>query len=138
MNPHAKITWFGGRQFVGSDSSKHSVVMSSQDEENGTGMRPVDVLLTALAGCTGMGVVSILQKKRLDLQGFWINISGEQDEDPPKAFNLIEIEYVVKGRGIKEQDVDDAINLSLTKYCSVSGTVEGKAEIKTTVRIIEV
>ena len=135
---NSKVTWFGGRQFVGTDSSKHSVVISSQDEANGTGMRPLDLLLVALAGCTAMGVVDILQRKRQDLLDFEVNIPGEQDDDPPRCFHHIHIEYVAKGRGIKEKAVTDAIQLSLEKYCSVSGTVKGRAEITTSNQIAEV
>jgi putative redox protein len=134
----SKVTWFGGKQFVGTDSSKHSVVISSQDEDNGTGMRPLDLLLVALAGCTAMGVVDILQRKRQDLLDFEVNISGEQDDDPPRCFNHIHIEYVAKGRRIKEKALTDAIQLSLEKYCSVSGTVKGRAEITTSHQIVEV
>jgi putative redox protein len=134
----SKVTWFGGKQFVGTDSSKHSVVISSQDEANGTGVRPLDLLLVALAGCTAMGVVDVLQRKRQDLLDFEINISGEQDDDPPRCFNHIHIEYVAKGREIREKALTDAIQLSLEKYCSVSGTVKGKAEITTSHRIVEV
>ena len=134
----SKVTWFGGKQFVGTDSSKHSVVISSQDEDNGTGMRPLDMLLVALAGCTAMGVVHMLQQKRQDLLDFEINISGEQEEEPPRCLNHIHIEYVAKGRGIKEKALTDAIELSLAKYCSVSATVEGKAQITTSYQIIEV
>ena len=134
---NSKVTWFGSKQFVGTDSSKHSVVISSQDEANGTGMRPLDLLLVALAGCTAMGVVDILQRKRQDLLDFEINISGEQDEDPPRAFNQIHIEYVAKGRGIREKALCDAIELSLNRYCSVSGTVKDKVEITTSYKIVE-
>jgi putative redox protein len=134
----SKITWVGGKQFVGTDSSKHSVVISSQDEDNGIGMRPSDLLVAALAGCTAMGVVDILQRKRQDLVDFEINIFGEQDDDPPRAFNHIHIEYVAKGRGIKEKALTDAIELSLDKCCSVGGTVKGKAQITTSYQIIEV
>lgn len=135
---NSKITWFGGKQFVGTDSSKHSVVISAQDEDNGTGMRPLDMLLVALGGCTAMGVVHMLQAKRQDLLDFEINISGEQDDEPPRSFNNIHIEYIAKGRGIKEKALTDAIKLSLEKYCSVSGTIKGKAEITTSYQIIEV
>lgn len=135
---HAKITWFGGKQFVGTDSSKHSVVMSAQDEANATGMKPSDLLLVALAGCTAVDVVGILQKKRQDLLGLEINIQGEQDEDPPWAFRKIEIEFVVKGRGIKEKAVADAVRISEERYCSVSATVKGVAEVATRYRIVEV
>jgi len=135
---HAKITWFGERQFVGIDSSKHSVVISAQDEANATGMKPSDLLLVALAGCSAMDVIGILRKKRLDVQGFEINVKGEQDEDPPWTFRRIELEYVVSGRGIKEKAVADAVRLSKDKYCSVSATVQGVAEVVTSYRIVEV
>lgn len=134
----SKITWFGGKQFVGTDSSKHSVVISSQDEANGTGMRPLDMLLVALGACTAMGVVDILQRKRQDLLGFEINLSGGQEKDPPRSFHHIHIEYIAKGRGIKEKALTDAIELSLEKYCSVSATVKGKAKITTSYQIVEV
>ena len=134
---HAKVTWFGGKQFVGVDSSKHAVVMSTQDEANATGMKPSDLLLVALAGCTAVDVVNILEKKRQDLQGLEINIKGEQDADPPWTFRRIEVEYVVKGRGIKEKAVADAIQLSEERYCSVSATVKGIAEVVTSYRIKE-
>ena len=135
---HAKVTWIGGKQFVGVDSSKHAVVMSTQDEANGTGMKPSELLLVGLAGCTAVDVVEILEKKRQDLRGLEINIRGEQDQDPPWTYRRIEIEYVLSGRGIKEKAVADAIRLSEEKYCSVSATVRGVAEIATSYRIIEV
>jgi len=134
---HAKITWFGGKQFVGVDSSKHAVVMSTQDEANATGMKPSDLLLVALAGCTAVDVVNILEKKRQDLQGLEINIKGEQDQEPPWTFRRIEIEYVLQGRGLKEKAVADAIRLSEEQYCSVSATVKGVAEVVTSYRIVE-
>jgi putative redox protein len=83
-------------------------------------------------------VVGILQKKRQDLYGLEINIEGEQDEDPPWTFRRIEIEFVVKGRGIKEKAVADAIRLSEERYCSVNATVRGVAEIITSYCIVEV
>jgi putative redox protein len=135
---YAKVTWFGGKQFVGVDSSKHSVVLSAQDEDNGTGMKPSDLLLVALASCSAVDVVGILQKKRQDLHGFEINIKGEQDETPPWVFRRIEIEYVVRGRGVKEKAVADAIRLSKERYCSVSATIQGVVEVATSYQIIEV
>lgn len=135
---HAQVTWFAGKQFVGVDSSKHAVVMSTQDKENGTGMKPSDLLLVALAGCTAVDVVNILEKKRQDLRGLEINVEGEQDPEPPWAFRRIMVEYVVKGRGLKEKAVADAIRLSEERYCSVSATVKGVAEVVTRYRIEEV
>jgi putative redox protein len=134
---HATVTWFGGKQFVGVDSSKHAVIMSSQDEANGTGMKPSDLLLVALAGCTAVDVIGIMEKKRQNVRGFEIHIKGEQDEDPPWTFRRIEVEYVVTGRGIKAKALEDAIKISERKYCSVSATVRGVAEIVTSHRIVE-
>lgn len=134
---HAKVTWFGGKQFVGVDSSKHAVVLSSQDEANGTGMKPSDLLLVALAGCSAVDIVGILEKKRQDVRGFEINIKGEQDQDPPWTFRRFEIEYVITGKDVKEKAVTDAIRLSEEKYCSVSATVQGVAEIVSSYRIID-
>ena len=133
----AKITWFGGKQFVGIDSTKHSVVVSAQDEANGTGMKPPELLLIALAACSAIDVVGILEKKRQDLRGLEINIRGEQDDAPPWAFRRIEVEFVVSGRGIKEKAVADAVHLSDEKYCSVSATVRGAAEITSDYTIVE-
>jgi putative redox protein len=110
-------------QYFATDSSKHSVVISAQDEDNGTGMRPPDMLLAAIGGCTAIGVTLILQRKRQDLKGLEINVSGQQDKEPPRAFNSITIEYVVSGHEISRKAVEDAIKLSLGKYCSVSATV---------------
>ncbi len=135
---HVNVKWIGERQFVGVDSSKHSVVMSTQDEDNGTGMKPSELLLVALAGCTSVDVVGILEKKRQDLRGLQINVKGEQDENPPWAYRRIEVEYVVTGRDIKEKAVADAIKSSEQTYCSVAATVLGVAEGVTSYRIIEV
>jgi putative redox protein len=135
---HAKITWFGGKQFVGVDSSKHSVVLSSQDEDNGTGMKPSDLLLVAVAGCSAVDVIGILDKKRQDVRGLEINVTGEQDEDPPWTFRRVEMEFVIKGRDLKEKAVADAIELSVQKYCSVSATIEATAEVVSSYRIEEV
>ena len=131
----AHIKWLDGRQFVGVDSSKHSVVMSSQDSRNGTGMKPAELLLVALGGCTAYDVVTILEKKRQPLAGLEIIVTGQQDADPPWAYRKIHVEYVLRGQGLSEQAVAQAIELSEEKYCSVSATVKGMAEITTSYRI---
>ncbi len=135
---HAKVKWTGDMQFVGVDSSKHAVVMSSQDEDNGTGMKPSELLLVALAGCSAVDVVGILKKKRQDLRGLEINIQGQRGEDFPRPYVRIEVEYVVSGRGLAEKAVADAVRLSKEKYCGVAATVRGVAEITSSYRIVEV
>lgn len=135
--PEARIKWVEKRQFVGVDSSKHSVVMSSQDAENGTGMKPAELLLVALGGCTAYDVVNILEKKRQPLAGFEIHVTGEQEPDPPWTYRKIHLEYIFHGTGLSENAIAQAIELSEGKYCSVSATLKGEAEITTSYRIEE-
>ena len=137
MSKAVRVKWVEKRQFVGTDSSKHSVVMSSQDEENGTGMRPSELLLVALGGCTAYDVVGILQKKRQRLTGLEVTVTGEQEPDPPWTYRKIHVHYVVRGKGLREKAVRDAIELSDQKYCSVSATLNGAAEITYDYTIVE-
>jgi putative redox protein len=137
MAKTARVMWLGKQQYVGVDSSKHSVVLSAQDEENGTGMNPSDLLLVSLGGCAAYDVVSILQKKRQRLTGLEIAVTGEQDEEPPWTFRKIHVQYSVRGRGLREKAVRDAIRLSEEKYCSVAATLRGTVEITHDYAIIE-
>jgi putative redox protein len=137
MAKTVRVTWVQKRQLVGTDGSKHSVVMSSQDEENGTGMSPSQLLLVGLGGCTGYDVVDILLKRRQQLTGLEIVVTGEQDADPPWAYRKIHVHYVVHGRGLREKAVRHAIALSEEKYCSVAATVRGVAEITQDYTIVE-
>lgn len=125
----ACVKWLEKLQFVGVDSSRHSVVMSAQDEENGIGMKPSELLLVALGGCTGYDVVNILAKKRQQLTALEIEVSGEQEPDPPWTYRRIHLTYRLRGRGLTEKAVREAIELSKTKYCSVGATLAHAAEI---------
>jgi putative redox protein len=132
----ATVKWTGKQQFVGTDSTRHSVVMSTQDEENATGMKPAEVLLVALGGCTGVDVVSILQKSRQHLTGLEIELTGEQDADPPWAYRKIHIQYSLRGSGLSTEAVERAIRLSEEKYCSVRATISGTAEVTSSYTIV--
>ena len=129
MAKTVRVKWVEKRQFVGTDRTRHSVVMSSHDKENRTGMSPSQLLLVALGGCTAYDVVDILQKKRQRLTGLEVAVSGEQEADPPWAYRKIHVHYEVRGKGLREKAVRDAIELSEQKYCSVSATLRGVAEI---------
>ena len=137
MAASATIQWLNKGQFVATDSSKHSVVLSTQDAENAVGMKPSDLLLAAVGGCSIVDVVSILQKKRQRLTGLEVQVTGEQDADPPWTFRKIRVTYIVRGRGISEKAVADAIRLSEEKYCSVSTTLEKAVVLHTDYRIVE-
>ncbi len=133
----ATVRWTGKQQFVGTDSTRHSVVMSAQDEENATGMKPSEILLVALGGCTGVDVVSILQKSRQHLTGLKIELTGEQDTDPPWIYRKIHVEYTLHGFGLSSEAVERAIRLSEEKYCSVRATISGMAEVTSSYTIVQ-
>ena len=133
----ATVRWITKGQFLATDSSKHSVVLSTQDDENGIGMKPSELLLAAVGGCSSVDVVSILQKKRQKLTGLEVQVTGQQDADPPWTFRKIHVTYIVHGQSLSEKAVADAIRLSEAKYCSVSTTLAKSVEITTEYRIVE-
>ncbi len=137
MAGKAHIQWVSKGQFVGTDSTKHSVVISRQDEENAVGMKPSDLLLVALGSCTSIDMVNILHKKRQKLTGLEIELHGEQDPNPPWAFRKIQVMYTVRGRGLSDKAVADAINLAEEKYCSVKASLDKSVEIHTEYQIAE-
>ena len=124
---NATVRWIGGKQFVGIDSTQHSVVLSTPDE--GVGMKPSELMLVALAACTAVDVVEILAKKRQPLTSLEISASAEQDSEPPWTFRKIQLHYKLSGVGLTEKAVAQAIELSEEKYCSVAATLRGVAEI---------
>ena len=89
----------------------------------------------ALAGCTSMDVIPILKKKKSPVIGYECNVNGVEREEHPKIFTDITIEYVFYGDGIKKEDVERAIDLSSTKYCSVSAMLSASAKITHSYRI---
>jgi putative redox protein len=135
----AKVKYVDGLQFVGEASSGHAIVMDGEPEFGGkdTAVRPTELILLGLGGCTGMDVISILKKKRQDVRGLEINVSGEKAQEYPKRFTDIGIEFVVTGKNISEEAVKTAIGLSMEKYCSVKATIEGSAKVHFTYRIVE-
>jgi len=124
-----RVKWLEKLQFVGVDATKHSVVMSGQGEEDGIGMSPSQLLLVALGGCTAYDVVSILTKKRQRLTGLEVEVAGEQEPEPPWTYRKVHLTYRLRGRGLSEKAVRDAIELSKDKYCSVGATLAAAAEI---------
>lgn len=123
------VRWVTGKQFIGIDSTKHSVVLSTADE--GVGMKPSELLLVAVSACSGVDVVEILAKKRTPVSSLEITATGEQDADPPWTFRKIHLSYRLCGAGLTEKSVSQAIQLSEEKYCSVAATIRGVAEIVT-------
>ncbi len=136
---YAKVAYTHGLQFVGEASSGHAIVMDGDPTVGGgnTGLRPMELLLVSLGGCSGMDIVSILRKKQQEVTGIEINVKGQKAENYPKKFTDIDIEFVVKGRNISENAVKRAIDLSMNKYCSVKATFESSAKISFSYRIVQ-
>ncbi len=130
----ATVRWLSGKKFIGTDSTNHSVVISTPDE--GVGMKPSELLLVALASCTAVDVVEILHKKRIELTGLEISAAGEQQADPPWTFRKIHLVYRVRGKGLTVEAAEMAVRLSEEKYCSVASTVRGVTEITTEIVIL--
>ncbi len=126
-------------QFVGTADSGHAVVMDAAPSVGGanTGSRPSELLLTAFGGCSGMDVISILRKKKQDVTGFEMNVTGEAPDKHPRMYTAIHIEYVITGRNISEEAVSRAIELSLGKYCMVGATLGKAAKITHSYKIIQ-
>ncbi len=109
--------WKKEMAFVGQDASGTSLQMGSLDGK--PGFSPMQLLLIAVAGCTGEDIVSILKKKRLALSDMQVRVRGKRATDYPKIWTDIHITYLVWGEAIQPRDVEQAIQLSEEKYCSV-------------------
>jgi len=128
------VRWTHDRHFVGTDSTNHSVVLSGQ--KPAIGVSPSQMLLIALASCSSVDVVEILEKKRKKLTMLEVITSGEQDPDPPWAYRKIHLQYRLSGQGLTSKSIEQAISLSQEKYCSVAATVRGVAQVTTGYEII--
>jgi putative redox protein len=137
MTKHAVLKQIDGIAFVAKGDSNHWVTMDGPASVGGSdaGSRPKELVLFALGGCTASDVVNILKKKRVPLQGFEMHLSGKEAEEHPKVFTDIHLEYVFFGEGIDERDLERAIELSTTKYCSVSAMLTPKVKITHSYRI---
>ena len=126
-----------GITFVAKGNSNHWVVMDGSPDFGGSlaGSTPKELLLMALAGCTSSDVVPILKKKRVPLQGYEVRVKGVEKEEHPKIFTEIHVEYIFYGDGINPADVERAIELSTTKYCSVSAILRASAKLTHSYRI---
>lgn len=135
----AKVTYTDGMQFVGQASSGHAIVMDANHDVGGedTGLRPTELLLIGIGGCSGMDVISILKKKRQDVTGLEINIEGSKAETHPKKFTTMHVHYVIKGNDVSEEAVKRAVDLSMDKYCSVKASLEPMVKITYSFEIIE-
>ena len=136
----ASVVWKKGLSFTGTAAkSGFSLPLGASPDVGGEndGFRPSELVLVGLAGCTGMDVISILEKKRQNVTAFEVRVHGERAERDPKKFTSFLVEYVVTGKGIDPNAVERAVELSETKYCTVMATVRGAGPIERKIRILE-
>lgn len=129
--------YFGGNDyFVGVTPSGHAHAIET-DAKRASAATPMELLLIALGSCTGVDVISILKKKRQLVSEYRIEVSGKRREDYPRSYSELHVKHIVRGRGISERAVANAIQLSDTKYCSVAATLRGTAKIVSSYEITE-
>ncbi len=122
----SKVIWTDSDRFVGQASSGHAIVVDAGKEK--TANSPVELVLMALCGCTGADVVSILRKKREPFTSLEVSAKGERSPTPPTVYTEIKLVYRVGGK-VSHKAMEDAVNLSETKYCSVSAMLAKTAKI---------
>jgi len=135
----AKVKWVGGIKFEGQSVFGLPIIMDGAKAAGGTenGYKPTELVLYAVAGCTGIDVVKILEKMRQILTDLEIEVRAYYPDEYPKPFNKVEIHYIFTGKGIEKNKVEQAIKLSEDKYCMVSQTLKGTAEVITSYEIRE-
>ncbi len=118
----ARARWVEGMAFMGEAGSGHAVIMDGAPEHGGRniGIRPMEMLLIGLAGCTGFDVVQILKKGREPVTGCEVEVEAERATEAPKVFTNIHIAYRISGRGLSAAKAERAVTLSKEKYCSAS------------------
>ena len=126
---------------MGEADSGHAVIMDGSPEIGGRnlGMRPMELLLVGMGGCSSIDVVTILKKARQPITNCLAEISAERADAVPAVFTKIHVKFVVSGRGLKEKQVERAVKLSAEQYCSASLMLEkGGVEITHSFEIVEV
>jgi putative redox protein len=129
----ATVKWVDGVMFVGESGSGHAVVMDGPPDHGGRtmGIRPMEMILLGLGGCSSFDVVQILQKGKNDIIDCVTELSAERVDAIPSVFSKIHLHFIVKGRGLKASAVERAVKLSAEKYCSAS-IMLSKAEVEIT------
>ena len=133
------VNWIDGLFMVGKSDSGHTITMDGPPESGGEnlGVRPMEMLLLGVAGCTMIDVVTTLKKMRQDLSHCETKINAERATDHPKVFTDIHIQFVVKGKDLDPKKVDKAITLSAEKYCSASIMLGETATITHDFEVVE-
>ena len=136
----ARVKWVENALMVGESGSGHAVVMDGPEEHGGRnlGVRPMEMLLLGMGGCSEFDVVHILRKLRQDVRFCEVELTAERADQEPKVFTRIHAHFRVGGSGLTEKAVRRAVGLSADKYCSASIMLGAMAEITHDFELIEV
>lgn len=132
----AHVKYAGDEFFIGTSPSGHAQAIDTKGDRHAA-PTPMEMLLVSVAACTAVDVISILQKKRQEVMDYNVEITGTRADEHPRKFTAFHIHHIVHGRAVSHQAVEQAIELSDTKYCSVAATVRPTADITTSYEIIE-
>lgn len=121
------------------DMDGHKLVIDAAEESGGsdTGPRPKKLMLAALAGCTGMDVIMILKKMKVEPEAFNVIVEGDVAEDHPKKYTQMKVIYQFKGKNLPMDKLEKAVRLSEEKYCGVSAVYKAALDLTTEIRIVE-
>jgi putative redox protein len=133
----ATVQYAGDEFFIGTPPSGHAQVIDTKGDRRAA-PSPLEMLLVSVAACTAADVVSILLKKRQDVVDYNVEITGTRAEEHPRKFLTFHVHHIVHGRGVSEEAVAQAVELSDTKYCSVAATVRPTAAVTTSFEVIDV
>ncbi|MCY1721901.1 OsmC family protein [Prolixibacteraceae bacterium Z1-6] len=121
------------------DMDGHKVIVDASEEVGGSdlGPRPKKLMLASLAGCTGVDVVMILKKMKVNIEAFNVIVEADVTDEHPKHYNKIKVVYQFKGKDLPMEKLEKAVKLSEEKYCGVSAVYRKAMEMKTEIRIVE-
>jgi putative redox protein len=138
MKHEIKIQWLGNMLF-NADTLGGSIKIDAAEDVGGQGLgvRPKALMLSSLAGCSGMDIVSLLKKMRAEVDNIEINVTGELTEEHPKIYNKVHVEYLFYGTGFQKDKIEKAVALSADKYCGVMEMFRQFAEISSEIKYIK-
>jgi putative redox protein len=130
-------TWKENMVFESDNPSEHSLTIYDASPSDAIGYRPKALMLSSLAGCSGLDVVSLLKKMRVEITDFKIIIEGELTEEHPKFYHAVHVTYHFYGTDLKEDKINKAVNLSVDKYCGVMEMFKKFAKVTTEIQLHE-
>ena len=135
---NATVRWTSVMEFTGTGEAHTAITMDARPEHDGQGRgpSPMETVLLALGGCTGMDVITVLEKMRAPLEGLEIRLTADRAEEHPRVFTRIALEYVFTGATLRPDQVTRAVELSQTRYCSVAAMLRWGAELTYSWRIV--